>query len=104
MKQVTENGIDYLLIKVPHWVKGHKYAAPPGRWQILGKATEITEEVAKGLIKQQMGGGKFYDYSIEGSSLGQYGCYILSTATESLLSFVRHHGFEPGECLVLRKQ
>lgn len=73
---------------------------PFGRWQLLGRPGEITEEKARGIVEQQRGGGYFKNYEMKGS-LANYGTFILPTSKESLQSLITSNGFNPDETVLL---
>ena len=73
---------------------------PAGEWEILGNGILITEEVAKGIV------GKFHDND------GWPGYYnymdecktLWNKATESLHSLIRREGYEPENCVILKRK
>lgn len=66
---------------------------PPGSWQLLGRVSEISEEVAATLV-ERWDSGIWNDYSRHLARV--------NTATESLASLLRSHGFEPEETVLLK--
>jgi hypothetical protein len=90
-----------ILCGLNPWNMEHKsISLPPGNWTIV----EQTEKGAAKIVKRQRGGGKYYNYEIEGTSLGKYGCYHLNTAIESLHSWIRSQGKEPDEVVIIKKK
>lgn len=64
---------------------------PPGNWKIVCTSKEVTEEQAKQIVEQQMGGGMFKDYQMRGS-IAQYGTYMIQSALYSLRSLLTSKG------------
>jgi len=69
--------------------------------EIVGKANELTEEQAKGIV-ENIFERAYYDYckSTDGQSWG--GHYIYATALESLQSLIRSHDMKPETTLILK--
>lgn len=77
---------------------------PPGQWQILGLGHQLTEEQWKGIVERQRGQGLYWHYNIRGSSLGQYGAFLLDTATKSGLSLLKSKSLDPSTTLILKRK
>ncbi len=78
---------------------------PPGSYELVGKGDKIDEETWKGMVKGYIYSGKisfqaYYDYSErEPISMDD----IFSTAVESGISWIKSHGMEPGNVVILKK-
>jgi hypothetical protein len=70
---------------------------PSGQWQILGRPSEITEEVARGLVESKEVRNRiiYLDYTEP--------TWWYKKATESLLSWCRANGIE-NELLILKNK
>lgn len=118
MKQVTVNGKEILIVPVPEdyhspsvrqdsicpqlqllgsigelWITD----LPSGSWLLLGKGDEITEEQWGKIIESYYYSGetRFHNYTSNKK--------FLDTATESSLSLIRSHSFEPTKVIILLK-
>jgi hypothetical protein len=77
---------------------------PPGTWQIVCPSKWVSEEQARQIIEQQVGGGMFKDYQLTGSH-AKYGTYILPYASKSLASLLTSKGCDTKlNWLILKKQ
>ena len=80
-------------VDYPHTSSTYNFKNPPGSWQLLGRVSEISEEVAATLV-ERWDSGRWNDYSRHLARV--------NTATESLASLLRSHGFEPEETVLLK--
>lgn len=101
---VSSNSL-YILSGFNPWEMEHKeITLPPGSYELLGRCSEISEEVAAGIVES--GRRKYMDYvKLEGRTM-QIALsgwrYRLSTAIESLESLILSHGHTK-DCLIIKK-
>jgi len=121
MKTLELNGREILAVEVPegsylpdiyedkgknyidYWHNVHEYSQielPSGNWQILGRPSEITEDVARGLVswfelEGQLG---YRDYSHDDPR------FPFRTATESLLSWCKANGITEKHILLIKNK
>lgn len=86
-----------LTTTAPGRFKQHKINIPPGSYTLIGKGSEITEEVAKGIVQQHAYGYRNYTPNMTVK-------FAYKTALESFDSLLRSHGKEPGTTVVLKKE
>lgn len=89
-------GISYLFFNT-----GFDTSLPPGSWSILGPGTasQCSEEDAKGIVEKGYFAGKFCGYpSYQTQSL------YYSYALESLHSYIRANGKEPGNIVIVYRK
>ena len=98
--------IRYNKMVSPGKFKAVPIQLPPGNWQIVARASEITEEQAKGIVERfKSSWGTFYypEYPLEKTQGARRTKPGYDTAIESLHSLIRSHGMEVNECLILKK-
>jgi hypothetical protein len=112
MKQVIHN--QYLLQEVPEGItdknvfvhfgvlysnityfKNFYKRLPPGSWQIVARASEATEEIARGIVGKEV--SVYEDY--ENNKWVKE-----KTAIESIHSLIRSHGMQETETIILFNQ
>ncbi len=114
--KVPEDASDFKLHYSTHWTNddvqklvfsseiqdplkcgGDMIHLPPGQWQILSRASELTEEQWKGIVGWFELAGKvgYRDYSHDDPR------FPFANATESGLSLLKSKGLNPDEVLIL---
>lgn len=123
MEQVKLTTGEYLLVEVPEgcheieinygkdkvvfWEDGFssELGLPPGQWEIIGRASELSEEQWSGIV-EPIGGWSsvlYYDYSASGRDYRDIIESGLKSPTESGLSLIKSHSMNPETTLVIRK-
>jgi len=126
MKQVEHNG--YLLQEVPGGAYGFEVYMvylkkrlawwengligssqeacdlPKANWQIISKASEITEEQAKGIVERDYFDGIGYQYANYNIERKWTFGLRKNTALESFHSLLKSKGMKPSETIILFNQ
>ena len=115
-KPITLPSGEYMLVEVPEnrsyriqelkgiwllgWINNEgkelqiwQHRLPKNNYSIIGLAAAITEDMAAGIVTELPIGNRWPSYD---NRVWQY------TAIASLHTLVRSHGFEPGNCLILK--
>ncbi len=67
---------------------------PQGDWQLIGKCSEITEDIAKGIVDSDFISYKNYNFKGKPSKDCMFGCAYYQFALQSFNSLIEHLGID----------